>query len=459
MSETVKKLNSMFYIIFFIAGWSTKSLTQNLTKDDITLYKDIVYTIVDGHELTLDIAVPKYLDSPAPAIVDIPGGAWRRINKSAEDALFYAMYGFIGVSITHRTSDIAIFPAAVHDCKCAVRWLRAHAEKYHINPDKIGVTGVSSGGHLAALLGTSGDDNYLEGKGDYLKYSSRVQAVVDHFGPTDFMKMNDTTGLGLSNFLEHFKADSPESLFLGGPLKEKTELARLANPITYIDSEDSPMFIGHGEKDGMVIIKQSELLFDALKRAGVPTEFVRVKNADHMYRPIHWDVEVNPGVDEMNQMGIRWFEKWLGKPEINANAIPHQEGPNAELSSKKYRLFYRLTVDTPGKTEKSYCKGRFKILCEGNTLAQGEINLVDLSTEEKRMFQQNTVLSGVDLGNKEIMWNFQGEIFDSELNEKFEPMYMQGEKYDNSIEGIGFNIQIGKNNMFNIVKKVYRNKE
>jgi acetyl esterase/lipase len=103
--------------------------SQILTKEDITVYKDIVYTIPDGNELKLDIAVPKYLKAPAPAIVDIPGGSWRVVNKLAEDALFYAKHGFIGVSITHRTSDIAIFPAAVHDCKTAIRWLRAHAKE------------------------------------------------------------------------------------------------------------------------------------------------------------------------------------------------------------------------------------------------------------------------------------------------------------------------------------------
>ena len=118
---------------------------------------------------------------------------------------------------------MAFFPAAIHDCKIAIRWLRAHAAEYHINPEQIGVTGFSSGGHLAALLGTSGGDKYLEGKSEYLEYSSRVQTVIDHF-----------------------KEDSPESLFLGGPLREKTELARLANPITYVGSEDPPVLIGHG---------------------------------------------------------------------------------------------------------------------------------------------------------------------------------------------------------------------
>ena len=169
MPGIIEKLNRLFLIIAFITGWSTNSLSQILNKDDITLYKDIVYTVVDGHDLKLDIAVPKCLDSSAPAIVDIHGGAWRIINKRAEDAIFYARYGYIGVTITHRTSDIAIFPAAIHDCKTAIRWLRANALKYNINPDKIGVTGFSSGGHLATLLGTSAGDSYLEGNGVYLE--------------------------------------------------------------------------------------------------------------------------------------------------------------------------------------------------------------------------------------------------------------------------------------------------
>jgi len=450
----IKKYSLLVLFIILNVGFSSTSLSQILAKEDITLYKDIVYTVVDGHQLNLDLAVPKYLKSPVPAIVDIQGGAWRRCEKSAEEAIFYAKYGFVGVSIEHRTSDVAIFPAAVHDCKTAIRWLRANSEKYKIDSNKVGVTGYSSGGHLAALLGTSGGDSYLEGRGGYPEYSSRVQAVVDHFGPTDFMKMNDTTGLGLKNFLDNFNDESPASLFLGGPLKEKADLARLANPITYIDKEDPPVFIGHGELDGMVIIKQSELLYEALKDAGVPTKLLRVKNADHMYRPASWDVEVSPTVREIYQMTIHWFEKWLGKPDIDVNAIPEKR--NKDLSSGTYDLFYRLTIDLPGKTAKSNCKGNFRVLCEGKTLAEGEIDLDDLSTEKKRIFHQNLVLTGVELIGKEIMWNFRGEIFDSELNEKFEPMYMQGEKFDASIVGIGYHIYIDKDRDFKILKKIFR---
>jgi len=455
--ERIMKRKKLIYLLLSLITVCSfaDSYSQTLTKEDITIYRDVVYAVVDGHELKLDIAVPKYLKAPAPAIVDIPGGAWQVVNKSPEDALFYAKYGFIGVSITHRTSDIAIFPAAVHDCKAAIRWLRAQAKEYMTDPDKIGVTGFSSGGHLAVLLGTSGGDSFLEGKGDYPDYSSSVQAVVDHFGPTDFLKMNESE---LSDRIDHFAENSPESLFLGGPLREKADLARLANPMSYIDPKDPPVFIGHGEMDGMVIIHQSELLYEALKKAGVPTEFVRVKNADHMYRPYKWDAEVSPTVEEMNRLTIEWFQKWLGKPELDEDSIPSRKLKTGIQSLKETHLYYRLTVELPGKTGTSYCRGLFLVRGGDEILAQGEISMNDLSSEEKRIFQQELIIKGVDLKGMEIMWNFRGEIFDSELNEKFEIMYMQGEKYDPSIEGIGYHFHINNKKTVDIEKKVYRRK-
>jgi acetyl esterase/lipase len=448
-----KKKISGLLLSFLTAFSFVNAYSQILTKEDIAVYRDIVYTVADGHELKLDIAVPKYLKAPAPAIVDIPGGSWRVVNKSVEDAVFYAKYGFIGVSITHRTSDIAIFPAAVHDCKTAIRWLRAHGKEYNIDPDKIGVTGFSSGGHLAVLLGTSSGDSFLEGEGGYPDYSSSVQAVVDHFGPTDFLRMNDSE---LADRMDHFAENSPESLFLGGPLREKVELARLANPIVYIDPEDPPVLIGHGEKDGLVIINQSKLLYEALKKAGVPTEFVRVKNADHMYRPYKWDAEISPTIEEMNRLTIEWFQKWLGKPELDMDSIPDKKSGPGIQPLKETHLYYRLMLELPGKTEQSFCRGRFTVRSEGAILAQGKIEMNDLSSDEKRMFQQELVITGMDLNDTEIMWNFRGEIFDSELDETFEIMYMQGEKYTPSVEGIGYHFHINADKTVYIEKKVFR---
>jgi len=441
-------------LLFFMAAIIfLRADPQILSKEDIVVYEDIIYSVVDGHELKLDIAVPKYLKAPAPAIVDIPGGAWRVVNKSAEDALFYAKYGFVGLSITHRTSDIAVFPAAVHDCKTAIRWVKAHAGKYSIDPDRIGVTGFSSGGYLAAILGTSGGDAYLEGKGEYQEYSSRVQAVVDHFGPTDFLKMNDSD---LPDRMDHFAGNSPESLFLGGPLRKKAGLARLANPIVYIDPNDPPVFIGHGEKDGLVIINQSELLYEALKKAGIPTDFIRVKNADHMYRPYKWNAEISPTISEMNRLTIEWFLKWLGEPELEKDRVPRRKLAAESHTSKEIHLYYRLTLELPGLNEKSYCRGRFLVCCEGEVLAQGTIEMNELSSAINRSFQKGFVIAGVDLTGEEIMWNFRGEIYDSQLDETFEIMYMQGEMYDSSLEGIGYLVRLKEDKSVDIEKKVYR---
>ncbi len=423
------------------------AINQQIPMENIRVEKDVIYSEVDGHKLTLDIAYPDNLLEPAPAIVDIPGGSWRVIRKSSEDAIWYATHGFIGVSITHRTSDTAIFPAAVHDCKTVIRWLRANAEKYNINPEKIGVTGFSSGGHLATLLGTSGGDKYLEGSGGYPGYSSRVQAVVDHFGPTDFLRMNDVK---LADFIDHFAPDSPESLFLGGPIKEKPELVRLANPITYIDPDDPPILIGHGENDGMVIMNQSELLYEALKKAGVETKFIRVNNADHMYRPNPKGAVVSPSVEEMNIRTIEWFKMWLGAPKFR----PVEQ--RAKTTDKKYKIDYELTIDLPGKNSDSHCQGTFIIRCGNQILTRGSIDLADLSTEEKRTFKKDIEITGIDLTGREIMWNFNGEIFDSILNEKFELMRMEGTDFSEDIEGIGFYIKIDENKYIQSEKRVHK---
>jgi acetyl esterase/lipase len=448
--------NILFFAVLFMAivlcpprSSSQEPIAKNhlIPMEHIRLEKDVVYSEVDGHKLTLDIAYPDNLLEPAPAIVDIPGGSWRIVRKSSEDAIGYATQGFIGVSITHRTSDIAIFPAAVHDCKTVIRWLRANADKYNINPGKIGVTGFSSGGHLAALLGTSGGDKYLEGNGGYPGYSSRVQAVVDHFGPTDFLRMNDVR---LADFIDHFAPDSPESLFLGGPVKEKPELVRLANPMTYIDPGDPPILIGHGENDGMVIINQSELLYDALKKAGIKTEFIRVKNAGHMYRPNPKGAVVSPSVEEMNIKTVEWFKKWLGAPKFK----PVEQ--RAIVSDKKYKIFYKITIDLPGKNKDSYCQGTFMIRCGNQMLARGTIDLADLSTEEKRTFKKDIEITGIDLMGREIMWNFNGEIFDSRLNDKFELVRMEGTDFSEDIEGIGFYIKIDESKNTQSEKRIYK---
>jgi acetyl esterase/lipase len=172
-------------------GQMPAALMMEVPKD-IQLDRDIVYATMDGHELKLDIAYPKNIKAKIPAIVYIHGGGWVLGDKSPNEAITYAKNGFVGIAIQYRLSGVAKFPAAVQDCKAAIRWVRANAKRYGIDPDKIGVIGESAGGHLVALLGTSGGDPYLEGNGPYSEYSSKVQAVVDNFGPIDLAAQKDT---------------------------------------------------------------------------------------------------------------------------------------------------------------------------------------------------------------------------------------------------------------------------
>lgn len=265
--------------------------------DDIEFIRDVEYGVGGGRPLRLNIIRPK--DPPAvpmPVIAFIHGGAWLGGDKEGLQTLGLARRGYFTVNIEYRLSSEAIFPAQIHDCKCAIRWLRAHAEEYKIDPDRIGVWGPSAGGHLVALLGTSGGVKELEGTGGWSEYSSRVQAVVDFFGPTDLLKMGGS----------HDDADSPESLLVGGKIADKPEMVRMADPITYVTAGDPPFLIVHGEEDNTVPINQSELLNEALTKAGVSARFVRVKRGGHGFSG-----DTDPSPDEINRMVGEFLDRIL----------------------------------------------------------------------------------------------------------------------------------------------------
>jgi acetyl esterase/lipase len=191
-------------------------------------------------------------------------------------ALRFTANGYAVAQVGYRLSQEAKFPAQIYDCKAAVRWLRANAAKYNLDPKKFIAWGGSAGGHLVALLGTSGGVAELEGNVNDLKESSRVQAVVDWFGPTDFLHIGDT-----ESDLQHNAPDSPESKLIGGPLLENKDKAAKASPITYVSKDAPPFLIMHGDHDRTVPFNQSELLYAALKKAGVDVTFVPMKGAGH----------------------------------------------------------------------------------------------------------------------------------------------------------------------------------
>lgn len=250
------------------------SSPRNALPDGARAFRDLEY-VSGGHERQkLDLYLPKE-GSQLPLLVWVHGGAWRAGSKDPCPAVSFVRDGYAVASINYRLSQHAIFPAQLEDCKAAIRWLRANAGKYGIDSDRIGVWGSSAGGHLVAMLGTAGDVKEFE-KGEHLQFSSRVQAVCDWFGPSDFTQMNKA-----GSSMDHDAANSPESHLIGGPIQENKEKTARANPITFVSRDDPPCLIMHGDQDPLVPMNQSELLNEALKKAGVETNFHVVPGAGH----------------------------------------------------------------------------------------------------------------------------------------------------------------------------------
>lgn len=250
------------------------------TQGQVSIQRDLPY-VENGHERQiLDIYAPKSKTNKVrPLIVWIHGGAWRAGNKKGVRWQPIVERGYVVASIHYRLSHHGTFPAQIHDCKAAIRWLRAHAEELQINPEKIGVWGSSAGGHLSALVGTSGNSPELEGTLGNLDHSSRVQAVCDWFGPTDFTLMNRQAGP--TGVIDHDALNSPESLLVGGAIFERTQVVQNANPMTHIDKNDPPILIVHGSADRLVPIGQSRIFHTKLKDHGVQSTFHIVLEGGH----------------------------------------------------------------------------------------------------------------------------------------------------------------------------------
>lgn len=191
--------------------------------------------VENGHRnQVLDLFLPeKPTDKPLPLMVWIHGGAWMAGHQGNPPVIYLVNRGFAVASIQYRFSQHAVWPAQAYDCKAAIRFLRANAVKYNFDAYRFAVGGDSAGGHLAAFLGTSGDVAEMEGDLGNTNVSSRVQAVVDLFGPTDLTLMEQQSGP--RSMINHDAPDSPESKLMGGHIQGKRDLARTANPLTYID--------------------------------------------------------------------------------------------------------------------------------------------------------------------------------------------------------------------------------
>lgn len=265
-------------------------------KNRVKIVKDLEYaTYQDRGEtkpLLLDLYLPQtQSQTPMPLIIYIHGGGWREFSKEICPGETVAQQGWAIACINYRYSTEALFPAQIHDAKGAVRWLRASAAEYNLDPDRFGAWGASAGGHLSALLGTSEGVDYLEGNQGNLAYSSGVQAVCNWYGPTDFTQVTPAFDEPVSPQVLKKYRGTPwylytvvTSLLIGGSVAENQELAQAANPINYIDSQDPPFMVVHGVLDRIVPINQSEILVKALQSKSVPVTFVRKPEMTHSYQ-------------------------------------------------------------------------------------------------------------------------------------------------------------------------------
>lgn len=262
------------HIVIVISAFGTPRVVQaqdRVLPRDYVARRNLEY-VEDAHDLQkLDLYLPKEAAGPLPLIVWVHGGGWSGGDKANVPPLPFVAKGYAVASVNYRLSKHAVFPAQIEDCKAAIRWLRGNAKKYNLNPEKVGVWGSSAGGHLVALLGTSGDVKDLEGSKGHLDQSSRVQCVIDYFGPTDFTQMGGW----------HNNANSPESSLIGGPVQENKDKAAKANPITYVTKDDPPFLIVHGDKDPAVPYLQSTLLHDSLVKAKVASTLIKIEGGGH----------------------------------------------------------------------------------------------------------------------------------------------------------------------------------
>tara|TARA_B100000686_G_C16767918_1_gene963066 strand:+ start:1254 stop:2102 length:849 start_codon:yes stop_codon:yes gene_type:complete len=260
----------------------------------VNYVNDVVYASYGDRDLVLNLLLPSIDTTEGfPLVIYIQGSGWlpQNVYRSLPLLVDLARSGYVIASVEYRHSREAIAPAQVQDVKAAIRFMRANADNYNIDPRKVAVMGNSSGGHLSALAGVSdGEVAFLTE--DNSDYPSHVQVVVDFFGPTDFRQMDN-----YPSQISHDRPGSPESLVVGGPIQESEQEAAVKayNPITYISSDRDipPFLIIHGDVDALVPFNQSVLLYEALREANKEVVFYRVNGAGH-----------GPGIFSEKMMGI-----------------------------------------------------------------------------------------------------------------------------------------------------------
>lgn len=256
-----------------------KTVTIRKEEPQYSVAAGVAFAQVDGwfghtrKDLKMDIIYPEDLEKKYPCIVWICGGAWVTMDRSAHLAYLaeLARSGFVVASVEYRTTNEAVYPAQVEDVKAGIRYLRAHSERYHIDPERFGVMGESAGGYLTAMAALVDDPAY--DVGEYLEHSSKVQAACPWYPPTDVSSFPYESPIQAEA--------SPESLLLGKNVMLNKEEAIRICPVTYVSKDAPPFMILHGVEDHTVPFKQGEMLHDRLEEAGCDVQLIAIEGADH----------------------------------------------------------------------------------------------------------------------------------------------------------------------------------
>ena len=273
---------------------------QETVPAGVVFEKNIEYSNPDDQHLQLNMARPKEGAGPFPAVICIHGGGFRAGTREGfnELCLQLAERGYVAVTVSYRLAPKYQFPAAVYDVKAAVRWMRANAEKYQIDPDRIGTTGGSAGGHLAQFLGVTSGVKKFEGDGGNAEYSSSVKCVVNFYGPSDFTKSYDAS----------VDAKDVLPLFLGGNLQQERHRHIESSPLYWVTPEAAPTLFVHGTKDAYVAHEQAEWIVDRMKAADVEATLMTIEDGDHGFRTSSPDVK-----EKIENARFEFFEKHLKK--------------------------------------------------------------------------------------------------------------------------------------------------
>lgn len=248
----------------------------------------------------LDLYFPAGEHEKLPVVVWIHGGAWTEGNKQPTPLMPLLSRGFAVAGINYRLTPEFKWPCQIYDCKSAIRFLRKHADEYGFDKDRIGVFGISAGGHLAALLGATNGVKDLEGDVGVTDSKSDIQAVCDWCGPSDLLTMHKQAGA--HDQLDYSSDKAPIKLLLGGSAEEKTDLAREASPVTYLKPGlKVPCLIMHADHDPVVPFAQSQELFEAWKKTGAPVQLQPIRSDQHIFITVATMMTV-----------VDFFQKYLG---------------------------------------------------------------------------------------------------------------------------------------------------